>query len=644
MSILFGIRKESGDPVQEPELSAIACTTSRWAPDGTFVYAKGPVGMGFQPYHTHPRSKLDSQPTTDECGNVATLDGRLDNHRELCEILGMKDGSASDSLILLAAFRRWGSECFSHLLGEWAAAIWQARDEALYLARDHAGTRTLYFEITARTARWSTYLDTFFNVGTSVSIDREYIAGYLCAIPARHRTPYCGIRSVLPGHYVCVTAGRVVERPHWDWLIDSTLVYKSSSDYDEQFLELFEQAVARRASSSDSLIAHLSGGIDSTSIVCIADHIAHNRPEAFREQLCTLSYYDDTDPNWDEAPYFTAVETLRKKPGIHVRTAFAERSLDPVDPRDGIYRLPGADRTTPQIERSLLEQLKTGGFRSFLCGVGGDELLGGAPDPLPELAAKLTSLALSRYLSAAVAWCLSTRCTLYQMLFRSMSFTISLYYGPRLPESSLPSWVRDDTRKVAKQLVRTDITGQNTLGRSTMALTNARAWWSIMETLPSSYPGWLARYEFRYPYLDRDLVEFLFKVPNQELVRPGTRRLMMRRALRGIVPSVVLDRKRKAFLSRAPLAYLRSNSSRLEEFFKRSLLSELGYVDGAAMHLDARAILNGADYSPVKFLLRAISLELWLRAHFGLKEPRELTSASTRCRGSTSSAMDAIFR
>src|SRR5580698_2962803 len=72
-------------------------------------------------------------------------------------------------------------------------------------------------------------------------------------------------------------------------------------------------------------------------------------------------------------------------------------------------------------------------------------------------------------------------------------------------------------------------------------------------------------YEKRYPYLDRDLLEFLYALPREQLVRPGQRRSLMRRALAGIVPDKVLNRKRKAFVSRSPMAAISRNWASLTD-------------------------------------------------------------------------------
>ena len=200
LSIIFGIRKPLAASVSREELLQLANATERFAVDGVVVQANSRVGMGFQPYHTHLRSTMELGPTSDMYGNLLVVDGRIDNYRDLCQELHLEEASTPDSNIILSAYLKWGEECFSHFIGDWALALWSTRDQVLYLARDHAGTRTLYFENKNNTLRWSTYLDNFFTEPRSLDVDEDYVACYLGAQPLRELTPHKGIRAVLPAH------------------------------------------------------------------------------------------------------------------------------------------------------------------------------------------------------------------------------------------------------------------------------------------------------------------------------------------------------------------------------------------------------------------------------------------------------------
>src|SRR5271168_2349892 len=120
MSIIFGAVKSEGDSISGEELSALGLATGKYALDGTCVHASGRVGMGFQPQHTNQRTWIESQPVLDASHNVLTFDGRLDNYKEIATLLAIDGNDVPDSAIVLAAFQRWGGDCFARLVGDWA--------------------------------------------------------------------------------------------------------------------------------------------------------------------------------------------------------------------------------------------------------------------------------------------------------------------------------------------------------------------------------------------------------------------------------------------------------------------------------------------------------------------------------------------
>ena len=130
---------------------------------------------------------------------MVVMDGRLDNHEELCDLLGIREPEMADSRIVLRAFLRWGDGCFAKLVGDWALAIWAHQDRSLYLARDHAGTRTLYFEEKDGHVLWATFLETFFLPDGPRSLDETFAACYLACTTDRRSTSYRGFENGAPG-------------------------------------------------------------------------------------------------------------------------------------------------------------------------------------------------------------------------------------------------------------------------------------------------------------------------------------------------------------------------------------------------------------------------------------------------------------
>lgn len=616
MSILFGIRKTDGNAVEESELREIAQTTAIWAPDGTFLQRTGSIGMGLQPYHTHSRSHLGGRPVTDSFGNMVTFDGRLDNQVDLIRCLSISDPYCSDPIIALEAFRRWGEACFEHFVGDWAMALWIASTESLYIARDHAGTRTLYYEQRGDAVIWSTFLESFSVGGRRRELDDSFAAAYLTASAIGSRTPYRGVRAVPPAHSIRFARQGMSTRRHWNPVVDDTIHYRDEGQYDERFLEVFEQSVRRRIGTSDPVIAHLSGGMDSSAIVCMSDKI---RQKQNLDPIMTLSFFDDTEPTWNERPYFSAVEVQRNQAGIHLAVSMAARSLRPHEASDGGFLPLGGDSSMVSEERRLADAFAPNGYRAILAGVGGDELLGGSLTSLPELASKAASLEWRSLLRSSVSWCVPSRYPLFLLLRDLLGFLINLYL-PGRSRKRTPPWLRVDLDELGDD-GRDGLMPTQRLGHSPRALANGLAWCCILETLPNANPPMLARYEYRFPYLDRDLVEYLLRVPYAQMTRPGRRRLMMRRALRGIVPEMVLERPRKGYVIRAPLAFIRDRRDEILGVFERPPVFLEQLIDIPVFKRALDKAIQAVEVDWISHLLKTIDLAIWVRSRNGLSLP-----------------------
>ena len=355
--------------------------------------------------------------------------------------------------------------------------------------------------------------------------------------------------------------------------------------------------------------------MDSTSIVCMSDSIRRAaKPNA--EILDTISFFDDSEASLDERPYFSVTGARRGKVGTHLDVAFSQRTFDSPSSEFGSYQIPGCDSFSVTLEQSLFHSVWEKGYRSILSGIGGDELLGGIPNGLPELADYLVSGKLMTLLRQSVAWSLSDRSPLIETVSNTARYAAALYTRHNPKSRPSPSWLSKELRDVHSNNTHTTDMVPSRIGIAPHRLENALTWWQILETLPHLSPQILFRPEYRYPMLDKDLVEYLFSIPPEQLVRPGRRRLMMRRALRGIVPAEILERRRKAFQLRAPMNAIRAAQPKLERLISSSRTAEMGFIDVTSLRcaLKATAAGNAEWYQAV---LRAIAYELWLGTRAG---------------------------
>ena len=511
------------------------------------------------------------------------------------------------------AFDHWGEQCFARLVGDWALVLWCQRDHSIYLARDHAGTRTLYFERSGKQLIWSTYLETFFADGQTRELDRAYAARYLASQPIRDLTPYNGIRAIPAAHYLKTNGSSISCRAHWDWMVTDRVHYSSANAYDDQFRQLFAQAVSRRTSPGAGVVAELSGGMDSSSIVCMADRSqrgCHIGPS--NDSLDTLSFFDDLEPDWNDKPYFTTVERARGKQGIHIDVSQFLPTYEPVSLKEGLPLLPGIEKATLQLQAAVDDQL-TDGQRAILSGIGGDELLGGVPSGLPELADLLAAGKIGSLGRRALSWSLADRSPISRTLCDTARFVSRLYFRD-IAKQAVPDWLSPDLPPRWKDTCFLHLELSRRLKLSPSTIDNGFTWWSVLEALPHLYPSHGVRREYRYPYLDRDLVDFLLRVPRDVLVTPGRRRAMMRRALKDIVPREILERKRKAYVVRRHLASLTDRCEKIQYLFSKPRLADYDLILPAKFRQTLQAVVAGQQIHMWSSLMRSISFELWLQS------------------------------
>lgn len=608
MCVQYGIWHLDQRPISSDFLGKVNRLISPFGPDGNGSYVQGPLGMLHRAFHTTRESRLGRQPYVSSRGNVMTWDGRLDNIRELKRqlqiafLMGTADVAAA-----MAAYERWGTACFHKLVGDWALSVWDSEKRALILAKDCTGTRHLHYSMTSDRVTWCTVLEPLVLLaGLPPSLNEEWLASYLAHFPEAHQTPYAGIKSVPPGTFVSIKDGTASGHTYWSIDPNRQTRYRTDAEYEEHFRDVFAEAVRRRLRSDSPVLAELSGGMDSSSIVCMADRVI-TQGKAETPRLDTISYYDDREPNWNERPYFTKVEEMRGRPGFHLDVGQSScLAFVPLPDSSVFCPLPGFDHRGFEFAQRKREYMEVNGHRVVLSGIGGDENLGGIPTPIPELADLLVRGRLIELAHQLKAWSLVKKQPWVHLLFETLRDFLPL------KTADSPAWlgrafVRRHRSIFLHHAPRTRALGplpSYQFGVNTLAL--------LRRQLGISAPSTVGCYDVSYPYLDRDLLEFVYSVPRDQIVRPGQRRSLMRRALAGVVPDEILNRRRKAYVSRGPLARVESAWPVLLALTEQMISGSLGLVDVKRFSEALQKARHG-QADQLLFLLRTVKLELWLR-------------------------------
>src|SRR5258708_557785 len=250
---------------------------------------------------------------------------------------------------------------------------------------------------------WSTDLGSLVLLsGDKFQIDDQYIAGYLAHAPDAHLTPYREIREVPPGQFARFRNGSAMTERFWHFDARSRIRYKTDAEYEEHFRHVFRQSVQRRLRSDSPILSELSGGLDSSSIVCMADDILA-KEGAETPRLDTLSYYDKTEPSGDDWTYFHKVETQRGRAGIHIDGSRLGTSPDSLACTE-FCPLPGGLGYGETLDTERAGAVRRGGHRTVFSGIGGDEFLGGLPHPSAHLADLLVQCKLVTLARQLMAW------------------------------------------------------------------------------------------------------------------------------------------------------------------------------------------------------------------------------------------------
>ena len=233
------------------------------------------VSILYRAFHTTKESRRETQPHISASGAVITWDGRLDNRAEFIHLLS--DSLSIDSpdvSIVAAAYERWGTDCFAKLIGDWALSIWNPSERSLILAKDPIGTRHLYYSFDNDQVTWSTILDPLvcLREEPSSSTKNTSPAGSHFSRPPISRPTSESIRSRHPVSSVSSAERQTVSK-YWDFDPGKKIRYRTDAEYEEHFRTVFAKAVQRRLRSDTPVLAELSGGMDSSSIVCMADTI-----------------------------------------------------------------------------------------------------------------------------------------------------------------------------------------------------------------------------------------------------------------------------------------------------------------------------------------------------------------------------------
>jgi asparagine synthase (glutamine-hydrolysing) len=539
-------------------------------------------------------------------GSVCLWDGRLDNRKDLLGQTGLS-AECSDAALILAVFRKNGIDGLRNLLGDWSLCIWDAGRRQIVLASDYAGIRPLYYRRTAHGLCWSSSLAGLIRWTGVSELDDTYVANFLVRGNAGMRTPYAGIVAVPAGQAVTIGQDRIDGRAFWTLPIHRETRYADARQYEERLLELFREAVEVRLAPGAPACAELSGGLDSSSVVCMADRLRRYTPGG-APQLITFSYTYENSP---DEPFFREVERVCDVSACHLEL------------RD--YPAAAADLagTIPALweprYRGLARRMEALGSVVLLTGQFGDFVMGNVHDDIGQVTEPLARGQLRTAARTAYAWARAMQAPVYPILWRGIREAWFSWIPPINPADSvgaMPASTEDSLADAVRARLAAE-EREGTLGGLAAEAPPGRrrrfrAAAEILASRKLQTPEALQHISCAHPYAHRPLLEFMLTIPANVVVGPGEPRRLMRRAFAGLLPPMVLNRKSKGSYASTYRDSMKPLATQLLTGSGKLQLVERGYLERASLLRRLGRFTQGLDCNETQ-LRQILILEFWLR-------------------------------
>jgi asparagine synthase (glutamine-hydrolysing) len=592
MSGFVGVVNTDRAPVDGPRLRQMTAYMAFRGPDARHVWQDGHVGFGHALLRSTHESAHERQPCSLDGGVWITADARLDGRPDLLHGLHSSGREvaeqAPDVEMILHAYHAWGESCLEHLQGDFAFAIWDARRQRLFCARDRFGVAQFYYSRPGALLLFGNTLNCLrLHPSVSDALNEEAMADFLLSDlntnPAT--TTFVDIRRLPPAHSLAWSQGEPQIRRYWALPEPNEHVhYRRAEEYVERFRTLFERAVGDRLR-TERVGLHLSGGMDSTSIAATAHGLLRARGRPFDVRAYTI-VYERLIPD-DEGRYAAQVAAQL---GVPIEYLAAEEYVEREAPDPPEYIPP--EPTFPLQLAAVYEiTRRVAGFsRVLLMGFGGDPLFA------VERSAWREALRWGHWdYTLAALWRRLRTCLKRRR--RSVPLTVTL-----------PDWIdpgfaaRTELRARWEQYLTHIHTRRGRQGMATAPLWSAIFTWS-----DPGFNGLPVRALF--PFFDLRIVQYLQQVPPAPWL---PRKRILREAMRDRIPAAVLRRPKTPLRANPHYALMRARGMPpwVEKLLEAQDLE--GLVDVRRFLAPLRSPASLSPGLSMQFW-RVVSLAYWLR-------------------------------
>ncbi len=569
------------------------------------------------------------QPMANETGSVwLTCNGEIYGYQDMMAELqakGHRLRSRCDVEVIPHLFEEFGPECFAKLNGEFAFALYDAKQHALYLVRDRFGAKPLYYCEVGDTLAFGSELKSVLSYPSlPAELNHAHIRGLLAGISLPEETILQGISEVPPGHFVRVSQSGIRVEPYWTLALNGRERHTQPKEIGEAFAEVFDQAVKRRLHGDGAVGAYLSSGVDSSAVVDAMARLKGEDVAAF-----TLRF---EDPQLDETQSAGRIATIC---GVDHHIVDVSNQALADNFRTSLWHSEIPVFNTHGTAKFLLSRACKSHVKAVLTGEGADETLAGYAMYRHQLLLDEQRKTGERRAKALVKEMVAREGVLAGLFpenaYRNTALVESIFGV--YPYAALRAFSSERLmRRFLQQGFVADHPMEDALRRLAEALpsehlhglppSTASRFISLTCDLPAYNLNYLGdrqemanSIEGRLPFLDNDLADFACQLPPSALHTPTQGKLPLRSAMANRLPNYVSQGPKRVFWAPVSAVDTLLQNSFCQNALNSDTVRDVGVFEPSRLALAKNLIRLFPASSKVGFGLRsmltcAISLHL----------------------------------
>lgn len=581
-------------------------------------------------------SSASLQPMTDEAKSCCLVyNGEIYNYLELkaeLERLGCSFKTTGDAEVVLQAYQTWGGDCFRRFNGMWALALLDRQNRCIVFSRDRFGIKPLYYTIVDNMFMFASEINSLLaNPTVRCSPNERVVAKYLLTglVDDTAETFFEGICSFPAAHWACVPLHSETHslQPISYWSFPNSAFTGKEQDAVQCFRELFINSIRLHTRSDVPVGTCLSGGLDSSSIVCTSEQLRKaNQIPRYAHQAFG---YCSSDERYSEKKFMDEVVTATSV-NMHYVSPEEEQVLSCL-PAIVYAQAEPFGSASILAQWFVFQRAKQENIKVMLDGQGADETLAGYHTYFATIARMLlanrdifTYISLRNQYQKSigpfpVSYTDLVASVVPRQLYSTLATTLRPFLKHTTPQTNVYYLLRESMSPSILSSYLGD-TPQSDEPKLSLDLVLQR------DVKSTSLPA-LLRYEdrnsmahsieARVPFLDYRLVDFLFTLPDHWRVNGIWTKYILREAMNGILPESIRTRIDKIGFKASPsitFNYIQDNFASLvnsETDLERQWLNKTGVE---------RIFRNVSELTSGDFILwRFLNLKLWARQHWGHK-------------------------